>query len=91
MNTATDPEAAVLAPETTPCALRDRRRQRFQGDAGILPRAAMLLWVSSVSADVICANGVVDGGENCDDGGTCVGGSNAGAACAADAYIKCGR
>jgi len=31
-----------------------------------------------------CGNGIVDTGEDCDDGGTCIGGSNAGTACTAE-------
>src|SRR5205814_200215 len=31
-----------------------------------------------------CGNGVVDAGEECDDGGTCLGGSNAGTHCTAE-------
>lgn len=36
---------------------------------------------SSAVTEAICGNGVVEFGEDCDDGGTCVGGSNAGLAC----------
>lgn len=32
-----------------------------------------------------CGNGQVDAGEDCDDGGTCIGGSNAGMACTSEA------
>jgi hypothetical protein len=32
-----------------------------------------------------CGNGHVDSGEQCDDGGTCIGGTNAGTACTAEA------
>ena len=31
-----------------------------------------------------CGNGVVDSGETCDDGGTCIGGTNAGTPCTAE-------
>jgi hypothetical protein len=34
---------------------------------------------------LVCGNGSVEPGEDCDDGGTCIGGSNAGAACTAEA------
>ena len=33
----------------------------------------------------ICGNGVVESGEDCDDGGTCIGGSNAGTHCTSEA------
>lgn len=32
----------------------------------------------------VCGNGVVDAGEDCDNGGTCIGGSDAGKSCKAD-------
>lgn len=35
-------------------------------------------------ADAFCGNGVVEPGEDCDDGGTCIGGSNAGTHCTAE-------
>lgn len=36
------------------------------------------------SEDGICGNGVVEPGEDCDNGGFCIGGSNAGTACTAE-------
>jgi hypothetical protein len=36
----------------------------------------------------ICGNGVVDSGEDCDNGGVCIGGSNAGTACTADSQCQ---
>lgn len=33
----------------------------------------------------VCGNGVVESGEDCDDGGTCIGGSNAGSQCTSEA------
>src|SRR5579862_5149966 len=41
----------------------------------------ILGFTRSVAADEICGNGVVEAGEDCDDGGTCIGGSNAGTHC----------
>ncbi len=32
----------------------------------------------------VCGNGIVEAGEDCDDGGTCIGGSNAGTHCTAE-------
>ena len=37
-----------------------------------------------VVADALCGNGIVEAGEDCDDGGTCIGGSNAGTYCTAE-------
>lgn len=36
------------------------------------------------NGDSICGNGVKEGDEDCDDGGLCVGGTNAGASCTSD-------
>jgi hypothetical protein len=36
------------------------------------------------ATDAVCGNGIVEAGEECDDGGTCIGGSNAGTACTAE-------
>jgi hypothetical protein len=36
----------------------------------------------------LCGNGTVDTGEDCDNGGTCIGGSNAGTACTADGQCQ---
>jgi hypothetical protein len=36
------------------------------------------------SGSPVCGNGVTDPGEECDDGGTCIGGTNAGTACTAE-------
>src|SRR5512139_626226 len=35
-----------------------------------------------------CGNGVTDAGEDCDDGGTCIGGSNAGTHCTAESQCQ---
>jgi hypothetical protein len=43
-----------------------------------------LLGCPAGSCPSACGNGRVDGGEDCDDGGTCIGGSNAGSSCTAD-------
>ena len=32
----------------------------------------------------LCGNGTVDSGEDCDNGGTCIGGTNAGTACTSE-------
>src|SRR5262249_42616428 len=32
----------------------------------------------------VCGNGILEAGEDCDDGGTCIGGSNAGTHCTAE-------
>ena len=34
---------------------------------------------------LVCGNGITEPGEDCDDGGTCIGGPNAGSACTAEA------
>ena len=36
----------------------------------------------------LCGNGQIDPGEECDDGGTCIGGTNAGTACTADGQCE---
>ena len=36
----------------------------------------------------LCGNGHIDPGEECDDGGTCIGGTNAGTACTADSQCE---
>lgn len=46
--------------------------------------ALMTLAALPAAAAGICGNGVVDAGEDCDDGGYCIGGGNAGAACTAE-------
>jgi cysteine-rich repeat protein len=38
-----------------------------------------------------CGNGVIDSGEDCDDGGICIGSTNAGTTCFADADCSGGR
>jgi polymorphic membrane protein len=38
-----------------------------------------------IGCGFVCGNGSVEPGEDCDDGGTCIGGSNAGMACTAEA------
>ena len=38
-----------------------------------------------------CGNGVIDAGEDCDDGGICIGGANAGTTCFTDADCSSGR
>jgi hypothetical protein len=42
--------------------------------------------------DLLCGNGEIDGNEQCDDGGTCVGGDNDGLACPAEVGegVDCG-
>ena len=37
--------------------------------------AALSIMPSITLADALCGNGVVEAGEDCDDGGTCIGGS----------------
>ena len=41
-------------------------------------------------AMAVCGNGVVDSGEECDEGGQCIGSPNAGAACTSDADCQGG-
>lgn len=40
--------------------------------------------ITNTPAPAVCGNGVVEGDEECDDGGICVGGDNAGTACTAE-------
>ena len=39
---------------------------------------------STRAATAQCGNGIIDPGEDCDDGGTCIGGTNAGTHCTAE-------
>jgi hypothetical protein len=44
-----------------------------------------MLMTAPAFADIaVCGNGIVEGSEECDDGGICIGGSNAGTACTAE-------
>jgi len=47
----------------------------------LLLTIAILAVSHAVLAEGNCGNAIVDGGEECDDGGTCIGGSNAGTHC----------
>lgn len=47
-----------------------------------------LLGCPAGSCASACGNGHVDAGEDCDDGGICIGGSNAGTACTAEAQCS---
>ncbi len=50
---------------------------RFSSLTGLFVLFA--LWATVAGAQ--CGNGVIDPGEDCDDGGTCIGGTNAGSYC----------
>ena len=39
-------------------------------------------------ADAICGNGIIEAAEDCDDGGTCIGGTNAGTHCTAESECR---
>jgi hypothetical protein len=44
---------------------------------------SMTLASMPAAASAICGDGIIDGGEDCDDGGYCIGGADAGTACTA--------
>ncbi|GIW43532.1 MAG: hypothetical protein KatS3mg077_0814 [Candidatus Binatia bacterium] len=48
------------------------------------PTLTLTPTVTNTPAPAVCGNGVVDPGEECDDGGICVGGDNAGTACTSE-------
>ncbi|MBI3782997.1 MAG: DUF4215 domain-containing protein [Deltaproteobacteria bacterium] len=53
---------------------------------GFLACAILLTaWVGTAGAAVTCGNGLIEVGEDCDDGGVCIGSINAGAPCTAAA------
>lgn len=73
-----------------------RQREHPRGGVGVFvlaPVTALLFWLMFVAPCLggtpeRCGNGMLDPGEECDDGGMCVGASRAGSRCTADEECK---
>ena len=62
-----------------------RRRKRLRVAGQFVLSTLLLIGVVGLAhCFAQCGNGVVDSGEDCDDGGTCLGGANAGTHCTAE-------
>lgn len=71
-------------------SVHDRRRMRMtpMRRAFLIGAALFVMRSPGAAADALCGNGIVEPGEDCDDGGICIGGIDAGTQCTSESQCQ---